>query len=75
MPKAFMMIDVEPGKEYDVQKEVAGVSGVEFVHQVTGEHDMIAFIDTESHHDFSSIVNHIRKISGVKDTDTQLVLE
>ncbi len=75
MPKAFMMIDVEPGTEYEVQSQVAKVDGVKFVHQVTGEHDMIAFLDSASHHDFSLIVNHIRKIPGVKDTDTQLVLE
>ena len=75
MPKAFMMIDVHPGREDTVEEAVRQVAGVEFVYQVTGEFDMIAFIQAEPYHAFARVVDTIRKTEGVRDTDTQLILE
>ena len=75
MPKAFVMIDVHPGQEDSVETAVRQVAGVNFVYQVTGEFDMIAFIQAEPYHAFACVVDAIRKTEGVRDTDTQLVLE
>ena len=75
MPKAFVMIDVHPGHEDAVEEVVRQVAGVKFVYQVTGEFDMIAFIEAEPYHAFARVVDTIRKTEGVRDTDTQLVLE
>lgn len=75
MPKAFVMIDVHPGREDEVENAVRQIACVEFVYQVTGEFDMIAFIQAEPYHAFARVVDTIRKTEGVRDTDTQLVLE
>jgi DNA-binding Lrp family transcriptional regulator len=75
MPKAFVMIDVHPGKEDTVEDAVRQIAGVKSVYQVTGEFDMIAFIEAEPYHAFARLVDMIRKTEGVRDTDTQLVLE
>lgn len=75
MPKAFVMIDVQPGKEDLVEEAVHQIAGVKFVYQVTGEFDMIAFIESEPYHAFARVVDTIRKTEGVRDTDTQLVLD
>lgn len=69
------MIDVHPGKEDEVEETVRQVAGVKFVYQVTGEFDMIAFIEADPYHSFARVVDTIRKTPGVRDTDTQLVLE
>ena len=74
MPKAFIMIDVVPGKEHDVQQVVAKLAGVKMVYQVTGEHDMIAFVDAEPYEEFAVILSTIRQLNGVRDTDSHLVL-
>lgn len=75
MPKAFIMVDVHPGKEDEVEEAVKQVAGVQFVYQVTGEFDMIAFIEMEPYNAFARVVDTIRKTTGVRDTDTQLVLD
>ena len=75
MPKAFVMVDVHPGREDEVEEEIRHVAGVKFVYQVTGEFDMIALIEAEPYHAFARVVDTIRKTPGVRDTDTQLVLE
>ena len=74
MPKAFIMIDVVPGREAAVQEAIAKIAGVQMVHQVTGEHDLIAFVDAEPYEEFAGILSTIRQLSGVRDTDSHLVL-
>jgi len=75
MPKAFIMIDVKPGFEAKVQQTVSKLAGVQMVYQVTGEHDMIAFVDAEPYEEFAVILSTIRQIDGVRDTDSHLVLQ
>ena len=74
MPKAFVMIDVHPGREADAQNAVSKMPGVTFVYQVTGSHDMIAFVDAEPYEELAVIVSKIRRLDGVRGTDTELIL-
>lgn len=74
MPKAFVMVDIEPGREAAVQKAVSGMANVTFAYQLTGEHDLIAFVEAEPYEEFAVILSEIRKLPGVRDTDTHLVL-
>lgn len=74
MPKAFVMIDVHPGREADAQQSVKQMPGVESVYQVTGAHDLIAFVDAEPYEELAVIVAKIRRLDGVRATDTELVL-
>lgn len=75
MPKAFIMIDVVPGQEKVVESAVAKLAGVKMVYQVTGEHDVIAFVDAEPYEEFAVILSTIRQLNGVRDTDSHLVLQ
>ena len=75
MPKAFIMIDVEPGREKAIQDAVSKLAGVKMVHQVTGEHDMIAFVDAEPYEEWAVLLSTIRQLNGVRDTDSHLVLD
>ena len=74
MPKAFVMIDVQPGEEKPVVAQVKKLSGVKMAYEVTGEHDIVAFVDAEPYEEFAVILSSIRQIKGVRDTDSFLVL-
>ena len=75
MPKAFIMIDVVPGREAAVQEAVAKLAGVKMAYQVTGEHDVIAFVDAEPYEEWAVLLSTIRQLDGVRDTDSHLVLD
>ncbi|HAM40711.1 MAG TPA: AsnC family transcriptional regulator [Candidatus Omnitrophica bacterium] len=75
MPKAFIMIDVAPGTERQVQEAVSKLAGVKMAYQVTGEHDIIAFVDAEPYEEFAVVLSTIRALTGVRDTDSHLVLQ
>ena len=74
MAKAYIMVDVTPGHEASVQQAVEKMAGVKMAHQVTGEHDIICFVDAEPYAEFAMILSHIRTLNGVRDTDSHLVL-
>ena len=74
MPKAFIMIDVVPGRESAVQEAIGKIAGVKMVYEVTGAPDLIAFVDAEPYEEFAGILSTIRQLSGVRDTDSHLVL-
>jgi DNA-binding Lrp family transcriptional regulator len=75
MPKAFIMIDVVPGREQAVQDGIAKLAGVKMVYPVTGEPDLIAFVDAEPYEEFAVILASIRQLEGVRDTESNLVIE
>ncbi len=68
------MLDLHPGGEAQTQETVRQMAGVQFAYQVTGAHDMIAFVDAEPYEELAVIVSKIRKLDGVRATDTELVL-
>ncbi len=74
MPKAFIMIDVIPGREKAVYQSIPKLAGVKMVYEVPGEHDMIAFVDAEPYAEFAVVLSSIRQLDGVRDTDSHLVL-
>ncbi len=74
MPKAFIMIDVVPGREKAVHQAISKLAVVKMVYEVTGEHDIIAFIDAEPYAEFAVVLSSIRQLDGVRDTDSHLVL-
>ena len=68
------MIDVEPGREKELQAAISKLAGVQMIYQVTGEYDLIAFIDSEPYAEFAVLLSNIRQLSGVRDTDSILTL-
>jgi len=74
MPKAFVMLNVHPGREDEAQGQIKKMPGVQFVYQVTGSYDMIAFVDTDPYEELAVVVSQMRKLEPVRATDTELVL-
>jgi DNA-binding Lrp family transcriptional regulator len=74
MPQAFIMVDVQPGFERTVHEAVRGLPSITLAHQVTGEHDLIAFFDGEPYEELAVTIAGIRRLEGVRDTETWLVL-
>ncbi len=75
MPRAFIMVDVVPGHERFVQERLRRLlPSIKFAYQVTGELDLIAFLDAEPYEELAITIASIRRIEHVRDTETLLVL-
>lgn len=71
MVVAFVVINVEPGREHDVYKGLQHLPQVCEIHPLFGEYDLIAKLEAQ---DFDAlgqaIVSHIRSLPGVVTTKT-----
>ncbi|MDP8263524.1 MAG: Lrp/AsnC ligand binding domain-containing protein [Candidatus Ancaeobacter aquaticus] len=76
MAKAYLKIIVEGGKESKIKTALLKIKGVKSAELTTGEQDIICLIEGKTHKDvLRLIIDKIRKIKGVKETVTNLILE
>ncbi len=73
--RAITLIATEPGIETSsVSKEVAGLEGVECVYEITGTYDVAAVLWAPDVEEVNRYVDAIRRIPGVANTNTMIVL-
>lgn len=76
MAKAYLRIIVEAGKERQVRDALRKISGVKSADLTTGEQDVIALIEGKSVEELlKTVIDNVRKTSGVRETVTNLVME
>ncbi|MBN1872293.1 MAG: Lrp/AsnC ligand binding domain-containing protein [Candidatus Omnitrophica bacterium] len=76
MAKAYLKVNVAPGKEKIIRSALSEIKGIKEASITTGDQDIIALIEEE---DFESILKlvltKLRIIDGITRTDTSLILE
>ena len=73
---AYVFIQVAAGKAFEVLKSIRGIEGVKSAHTITGEYDIVAFVEATSLSELGGvIVNKIQKVEGVTRTVTAIVVE
>ena len=73
--RALTMIAVNPGTPtYEVSKMVNQQAGVENIYEVTGEYDIVMVSSGSNIEGINKVIEDIRKIKGVKKTNTIIVL-
>ncbi len=76
MAKAYLKINVVPGKERIVRSALSQIKGVEEAHITTGGQDIIALLHAEDFEELLKLVTtKLRVVEGVTRTDTNLILE
>jgi len=68
------MINTEKGKLWKVAEEALEVEGVKISHAVTGEYDVIIYVDFHNVQELSNIINKIQLIDGVIRTTTAIAM-
>ena len=76
MTTAFVLINVELGKEEDLLKVLRGMKGIKEAYFVYGPHDIVAKIEAEDSETLKNIVTFkIRGLNEVRSTLTMTVIE
>ncbi len=71
MVKSYLLIKLLPGFESDALSQIRAIAGVSEVNTVFGHWDAIAVAEAKSLNELSRlIINQIRGIQGVEDTET-----
>lgn len=75
MPKAFVLIDVNPGAKKKVLSELGRNPEIKIHPVVGGSYDAIAEVDAESKDDFDDAIISIRSIEEIRSTITMDVVD
>jgi len=64
------MVNVVPGEERYVYRELLDLNGIREVYHVFGEYDFVGIIEVEGLSTLNNVVDRIREIKGVTSTHT-----
>lgn len=72
---AFVLVSVEPSVPTgEVAEEIARIPNVKSIHEVTGVYDIVVTISAGSVAETNRCIDEIRRVRGVKSTNTMIVL-
>ncbi len=71
---AYVLINTEPGRLWKVAEDAVKVSGVKMAHAVTGQYDVIAYIEFLRIEELGRIIDAIQSIDGVLRTHTAIAM-
>ena len=57
-----------------VASKLQNIKGVKIIYEITGQYDIAVIISSDSINEINSSIDDIRRIEGVSDTDTVIIL-
>lgn len=72
--RALMTIAVEGNRATEVRRELWGHAHVAALHTTNGRWDLIAELRADSLEQFDKVLNGIRRIEGIANTETSILL-
>lgn len=76
MPRAFLLVNTESGKEETVVKQVKPISAIKEAYVCYGVYDLILRVEAETMEELKDIVSHkIRAVDKVRSTLTLIMMD
>lgn len=72
--EAYVLINTQAGRLWEVAENTRKIQGVKMSHAVTGEYDVIVFIEFLRVEELSRIIDAIQSIEGVVRTHTAIAM-
>lgn len=76
MVRAYVLVKIEAGRAKEILDHLRGIPSVEGADAVTGPVDLIVRVSAEDPRALAELIfRSIQTTSGVKETDTRIVIE
>lgn len=72
--EAYVLINTQPGRLWEVAEDAVKIQGVKMAHAVTGQFDVIVFIEFLRIEELGRIIDGIQSIDGVLRTHTAIAM-
>ena len=72
--QGYILVNTEPGKLWKVAEEALRIPGVKMAHAVTGQFDVIAYVEVLSINELGSVIDRFQLIDGVVRTQTAITM-
>lgn len=74
MQRAFILVNAEPGKLWNIEDKAMKVRGVKMACAVTGAFDVIVYAEVADMSAVGALINVIQSIDGVSRTQTAVAI-
>jgi DNA-binding Lrp family transcriptional regulator len=75
MVSAYVLVSVEPGKNWEVLSSLRAVDGVKQAHACWGQPDIFAFVEVSDEKALAdTVLATVQGIPGVRATETHIVV-
>ena len=71
---AFILINAEPGKLWEIAETASTIEGIKIAQAVTGPYDVIVYVEFARIDGLSEIIDEIQSIDGVIKTTTAVTI-
>ncbi len=76
MVGAYILVKTTVGKMRDVHENLGKMDGVRDTHMVTGPYDIVVFAEADELSTIvSTLMDKVRKVDGIVDTTTCILME
>jgi len=72
--EAYVLINAEPGKIWEVAEATLKLEGVKMAHAVTGQFDAVAYVEFTKMENLGKIIEKIQQLKGVRRTQTLIAI-
>jgi DNA-binding Lrp family transcriptional regulator len=74
MQEAYILINTEPERLWEVAAAAVKIEGVKMAHAVTGQFDVIVFAEVPDTSTLGELIHDLRAIEGVQKTHTSIAI-
>jgi DNA-binding Lrp family transcriptional regulator len=72
--EAYVLINTEPGRLWEVAEATLKIKGVKKAHAVAGQYDVIAYVEFVEMSELGRIIHEIQSIKGIMRTQTAIAM-
>ena len=72
--KAYILINSEPMRVWEIAEEVRKIEGVKMAHAVTGQFDVVAYAEFANIDVLRGIIDKLGSLNGVRRTQTAVAI-
>lgn len=70
----YILVQVGKGEPWQIASEISKLEGIKTAHTVTGEYDIIVFVELKGLDSIKDLVKSLHRIEGVKHTQTAVCI-
>jgi DNA-binding Lrp family transcriptional regulator len=70
----YVFVQVEKGEPWKIAAELSKIEGAKTAHTVTGQYDVIVFLELDSLEILKDVVREVQQIEGVQRTQTAVCI-
>lgn len=72
--EAYVLVNCEAGKSWEIAETALKVENVKMAHAVTGQYDVVAFVEFADMDVLTDILSRFQTMNGIERTHTAVVI-